>query len=302
MSSKDGLKIDLRQQGTSEVFFPQPPVSKSDRSSWSSLYVEHHRQPYHDFPEHQPQCHTIACSLSPIRYSGERWLDGRYYSYQREVILQGGIALIPSGVCHRSMSNQQSEFILLNLDSDYLNQVTQEWDSLVLPYLIPYSSSQPDPLLFQISLALNAEIVAGYPGGRLYGDSICNFLAVHLLKNYSNLAPKIPQYDEGLNQLNLRKVLDYINSFLDQDLSLEALAGVASISKYHFISLFKQSMGMTPHQYVIQQRIERARILLRDPSLSISEISLACGFTNQSHFTRLFRKHTGVTPKTYREQ
>jgi AraC family transcriptional regulator len=61
-------------------------------------------------------------------------------------------------------------------------------------------------------------------------------------------------------------------------------------------------MGMTPHQYVIQQRIERARILLRDPSLSISEISLACGFTNQSHFTRLFRKHTGVTPKTYREQ
>ncbi|MBF2029577.1 MAG: helix-turn-helix transcriptional regulator [Oscillatoriales cyanobacterium C42_A2020_001] len=161
-------------------------------------------------------------------------------------------------------------------------------------------SSQQDPLLFQISLALTAEIAADYPGGRLYGDSICNFLAVHLLKNYSNLAPKIPQYEGGLSQRSLQQVLDHIDSFLDRDLSLEALASVVGISRYHFINLFKQSMGMTPHQYVIQQRIERAQMLLRDRTLAISEISLACGFTNQSHFTRLFRKHVGVTPKTYR--
>lgn len=300
--AKDGLEIDLRQEGTSEAMFPQPPVSKSNRSSWGSLYVEHHRQPYHDFPEHQPRCHIVACLLSPVRYDGERWLDSRYHSYQREVIPQGGIALIPSGVGHRTVSNQQNEFVLLNLDPDYLNQVAQDWDSPVLPYLIPHASSQPDPLLFQISLALNAEIAAGYPGGRLYGDSICNFLAVHLLKNYSNLAPKIPQHEGGLNQPNLRRVLDYIDSFLDRNLSLEALANVAGISKYHFISSFKQSMGMTPHQYVIQQRIKRAKELLRDRTLTISEISLACGLTNQSHFTRLFRKHTGVTPRTYREQ
>jgi AraC family transcriptional regulator len=299
--SKDGLEIDLRQEGTSEAFFPQPPVLKSNRSSWGSLYVEHHRQPHHDFPEHQPKCHMIACLLSPFRYSGERWLNNRYHSYQREVILQGGIALIPSGVCHRTVSTQQNEFVLLNLDPSYLNQVAQDWDGSILPYLVPHSSSQPDPLLFQISLALTAEIAAGYPGGRLYGDSICNFLAVHLLRNYSNLVPKTSQHEGGLNQHNLQQVLDYIDSFLDRDLSLEALAGVVGISKYHFINLFKQSMGMTPHQYVIQQRIERARRLLRDCTSTISEISLACGFANQSHFTRLFRKHTGVTPKTYRE-
>lgn len=300
--SKNGLTIDLRQEGTSEALFPQPPISKSDRSSWSSLYVEHHCQPYHDFPEHQPTCHMIACLLSPFRYAGERWLDNRYHSYSKEVILQGGIALIPSGVCHRTVSNQQNEFILLNLDPNYLNQVAQEWDSPTLPYLLPHSSSQPDPLLFQISLALNAEIAAGYPGGRLYGDSICNFLAVHLLKNYSNLVPKISLPEGGLNPLSLQQILDYIDSFLDRDLSLEALASIVGISKYHFIHLFKQSMGMTPHQYVIQQRIERSQMLLRDRTLTISEISLACGFTNQSHFTRLFRKHTGLTPKTYREQ
>jgi len=96
--------------------------------------------------------------------------------------------------------------------------------------------------------------------------------------------------------------LDYIHSHLDQDLSLEALANLVSMSRYHFIGLFKQSTGMTPHQYVIQQRIKRAKELLGDRKLSISEISLACGFANQSHFTRLFRKQTGATPKAYRER
>jgi AraC family transcriptional regulator len=74
------------------------------------------------------------------------------------------------------------------------------------------------------------------------------------------------------------------------------------MSKYYFIELFKQSMGMTPHQYVIQQRIKRAQDLLSDRTLAISEISLACGFANQSHFTRLFRTLTGMTPKAYRDQ
>jgi AraC family transcriptional regulator len=153
----------------------------------------------------------------------------------------------------------------------------------------------------QLSLALKAEIEAGYPGGRLYGDSISHLLTVHLLKNYSNITPQIPLYKDGLCRCSLQQVLEYIQTSLDQDLSLKALAKVIGISKYYFIDLFKQSMGMTPHQYVMQQRIERAKQLLRNRALAITEVTFACGFANQSHFTRLFRKQTGVTPKAYRE-
>lgn len=124
-------------------------------------------------------------------------------------------------------------------------------------------------LILQLSLTLKAEIEAGYLGGRLYGDSIGNLLTVHLLKNYSNIMPQLPVYAGGLSQRSLQQVLEYIQASLDQNLSLDALANVVGISKYYFIELFKQSIGMTPHQ---------------------------------SHFTRLFRQSVGVTPRLYRER
>lgn len=137
---------------------------------------------------------------------------------------------------------------------------------------------------------------------KLYLQSLNNLLTIHLLRHYCTRSIVLRAYEGGLNQRSLRQVLEYIQTSIDQDLSLEVLANLVNMSKYHFISLFKQSVGVTPHQYVMQQRVERAKELLRDCKLSISEISLACGFTNQSHFTRLFRKYTGVTPKIYREQ
>ncbi|MEA5573413.1 helix-turn-helix transcriptional regulator [Calothrix sp. UHCC 0171] len=82
---------------------------------------------------------------------------------------------------------------------------------------------------------------------------------------------------------------------------LDAIAKQVNISQYYFITLFKQSMGVTPHQYIMQQQIERAKQLLHQTTLSITEVAFSCGFANQSHFTRLFRKHTGVTPKAYQD-
>ncbi|NJS10840.1 MAG: helix-turn-helix transcriptional regulator, partial [Microcoleus sp. CSU_2_2] len=73
------------------------------------------------------------------------------------------------------------------------------------------------------------------------------------------------------------------------------------ISSYHFCRLFKQSTGFSPHQYVIQQRVERAKQLLRQGQMSIGEIAIACGFSHQSHFNRHFKRLTGVTPKTWIE-
>jgi AraC family transcriptional regulator len=102
----------------------------------------------------------------------------------------------------------------------------------------------------------------------------------------------------GLPQHKLKFVTDYINSHLERELSLNELAAIAQLSPYHFSRAFKQSTGISPHQYVIQQRVERASKLLVQGKMSIAEVAQACGFTHQSHLNRHFKRITGVTPKT----
>ena len=103
-----------------------------------------------------------------------------------------------------------------------------------------------------------------------------------------------------LRPYRLSQAIDYINDHLDDEIKLANLAAVVGISQYYFCQLFKQSMGVAPYQYVIQQRVERAKDLLRQKKVAIADIALECGFANQSHFTKHFRKVTGTTPKAYR--
>jgi AraC family transcriptional regulator len=99
----------------------------------------------------------------------------------------------------------------------------------------------------------------------------------------------------------LREAIAYINDHLDRNLSLAELAALVQMSPYYFASLFKQSTGLAPHQYITKCRIERAKQLLKKRELTIMEICQQVGFQSQSHFTRVFRKHTATTPKAYRQ-
>jgi AraC family transcriptional regulator len=157
-----------------------------------------------------------------------------------------------------------------------------------------------DPQIEAIGLMLLAELQQENLGSRLYIESLANVLAVHLLRQYATAKPDLPTYPGGLPQRQLLQVLDYINHHLEQDIRLADLAALLSMSQFHFSHQFKQAIGTTPHQYLLQQRIERAKQLLKQTDQSIIDIAFSCGFNSHSHLSNQFRRLTGITPKAYR--
>ena len=95
-------------------------------------------------------------------------------------------------------------------------------------------------------------------------------------------------------------VVDYIEANIDRDLDLADLAGVASMSLYHFARRFKETVGMSPHAYVLSRRVRRAQALLDRGADSLADVAIACGFSSQAHLTTAFRHHLGITPGGYR--
>src|SRR5262252_578608 len=114
------------------------------------------------------------------------------------------------------------------------------------------------------------------------------------------LAQLHPRIRGGLPPRALRRVREYIEDHLEETISIKALARIVGLSMYHFARAFKQSEGLTPHDYLVHRRVRRAQDLLASTDLPLSEIALASGFSDQSHCARRFREHVGITPSSYR--
>lgn len=138
-------------------------------------------------------------------------------------------------------------------------------------------------------------------GEALYRNSLGNLLLLHLLRHYHHQCPTLSLSKAGLGDRRLKKVLAYIDAHLGEALSLKELAEVAGLGQCYFSSMFKKSLGIPPYRYILLRRIERAKQVLQQDDLSLSEIALHCGFADQSHFTRLFHKWVGMTPRAFRE-
>lgn len=153
-----------------------------------------------------------------------------------------------------------------------------------------------DSRIEAIAHLFQAELDGDGIGETLYTESLMQVLVIHLLRHYCTLQPMIQPIVEKLPSPRLQSVLDYIHSYLDQPLHLAELAAVAGMSQYHFCRLFKQSIGVAPYQYVLQQRMEKAKELLQQEKYTIAEISLLVGCADQSRFAKHFKRHFGITP------
>jgi AraC family transcriptional regulator len=286
--------VDFSQESGSQQLFAPPPLLTSHGSVWDAIYLEHH-QNRHETPEHYKTSHAIAVILNSV--GNENWLDGRYH---QDITRRGSIGIYPAEVPHRSICTETVEFLVMTIAPAFLDGIASEWVDPTTTTLIPHTPSQTDPLLLEMGLALKREVELGCLGGRLYGDSIATMLAVHLLRNYSNFAPQIRHDADRLSAHRLKQALDYIHDRLTEDISLAEISEYLGMSCYYFARWFKQSMGITPYQYVIQQRVECAKRSLEREGKSLADIALASGFSSQSQMTQHFRKLTGTTPRAYR--
>ncbi|EJM49196.1 transcriptional regulator containing an amidase domain and an AraC-type DNA-binding HTH domain [Pseudomonas sp. GM33] len=138
------------------------------------------------------------------------------------------------------------------------------------------------------------------PGERLLTSSLAHELLSHALLSQVNARQGL-RLKGGLAAHQRRHLVEYIDSHLDQAISLGQLAALCALSEYHFARMFRESFGLPPHQYLLARRLNRARELLRTTSQPLGEIALACGFSSASHFTNRFRQAMGATPGEYRQ-
>lgn len=157
-----------------------------------------------------------------------------------------------------------------------------------------------DAQLHHIAMLLLAELQTDGLMGQLYVESLIQVLVIHLLRNYSTRTQPITFENRSITHTRLQEAIEYIHAHLERELSLAEIAGVVNISPTYFANLFKRATGISPHQYVIQQRVERAKVMLMKTDLTIADIAVQVGFSSQSHLTQHFKSLIGVTPKQIR--
>ena len=157
-----------------------------------------------------------------------------------------------------------------------------------------------DLRVLHLMKALEAESDFGFRSGRLYLDSVLQALAVLLLQSRSTIPRLFRPHRGGLAPAKLKRVLEYVDSYLDREISLTNLAEAAGLSAAHLCNAFRHSTGKSPHQFVMHARIERAKDLLKRPGLRVIDAAIASGFKNPQHFARVFRSACHLTPTQYK--
>lgn len=223
--------------------------------------------------------------------------DHRWY---KATVYNGKSNLVPAGqpsYWQCQGSDNYEPMLHIHLQPELVRQIAETSELNFDRIDLAHSFSNDDLHLQQTAMMLLAELKSGSLMGELYVESLTRVLVIHLLRYYSSLSQIVTAEHHNLAHKRLQQAIDYIHAHLDRDLSLVQIAESIHISPSYFASLFKRATGLSLHQYVIQQRVERAKLLLTTTDLAIASIAFQVGFSSQSHLTQHCKRLTGMTPK-----
>jgi AraC family transcriptional regulator len=243
------------------------------------------------------QCHLLIAVEQGVRYDGETFIEGlprstiRNYSHK--------LMFVPAG---RRFFGAQNPRLLTRSICLYIDP-----QAVLADPDLRFAEADLQPrLLFEDSglwetvLKLKAQIGSADPGDRMYADALGGLLAHELLRLDGATSPSRRADRGGLAAWQRRRLVDFVEEHLAEDISLIMLADLVRLSPYHFLRLFKRSFGEPPHRYWTGRRIERAKALLANPGASITEIAFNVGFSATSAFSAAFHRITGQRPTDYR--
>ncbi len=290
---------DRVAQRTAPLIAGTEPQIDSTRSPWIGIKLEYYKIGPTERPEASTSSYLAAVCLSGSYHTdyaagfGQRAFS---VNYQPDTLLLTGPGDMPA-----RRSTGEAEIVALELAPKF---VLWAADELVAngPHEIERLWAAKDEQLRYIMLTLHNELLNNCPSGKLFGEYMGLSFATALLTNHSTGAGRLNQYRGGLSPYKLRQVTEYISENLSGNLSLAEMANLLQMGPCHFARAFKESTGLSPHQYVLRRRVERALQMLKETPSNLADIAYDLGFSSQGHFTTVFSKIVGVSPSNYRDQ
>lgn len=238
--------------------------------------------------------YTITCPLRAVVD-----LRGRLGRPFHTTLRPGTLHIVPRGeaASYHYRCQEIPAMVVVYLAPRVLAQVAQEaLDGDAGQLNLQVRIAEPDAFLFALCQAFLGELLNGGIAGKLYLETLTQTLAVHLLRRHSTLTARSLAGADAQPELWLRRVLEFIDANLHRQISLADIAAEVHLSPYHLGRVFKKAMGVSLHQYLIGQRLERGRALLESGDYTINEVATLVGFAAHSHFNAHFKRRYGVPP------
>ncbi len=287
--------VDFRSSPSVRSILPNLPVASSPTATMQTLQYNYYCQPVWETPEALLMQHALLIYTGQPVQTRRRLESG----WQTNHYHFGQLGIYPAQAPQQVAWYAPIEFIHLYIMPVTLDRAAVELFSQSNYELIARSAIA-DPLITTVAMQLKQEI-DGKALDRLYLESATMMLALHLLKHHSNVTRLVKQFAGKFSCSQLQEIQDYIAAHLDRNISLQELADLVDLHPHYFCRLFKATLQITPHQYLLKSRVEQAAQLLRQTDGTIAEVAQQVGFYDQSRFTQVFRRWMGVTPKHYRQ-
>ena len=272
------------------------PLRSSAVRGWQGVLVEHYRacdvEVLAPFPEHTVTLHLRWPLALRQRRSG-RTRDG--------TIVAGDVVIAAAGEPKFLQHRGEAEVVKVKLAPWYFERVGRAVcrGRASRPRLVDNFGTR-DTRLETLCREFHAELYGEAPGDAMVAESLAMQLAIHLLRHQCVDAAGSHGFGGRLPAHKLRRAIEYMDAHLQDALTLDSIGKAISVSPFHFAHLFKQTTGRSPHHYLIELRLERAKSLLVTTEMSVTEIAQCVGYANASHFAVAFHRAVGVPPREYR--